>query len=313
MSKFLFFTDTHIKGINPSNRIGNYYQDIINKIKEVIKIAKNQNCEFIIHGGDVFDSNLVSLNMCDELVDMIEESKIIWYVIRGNHDCICHNPELSSNTTLDHMFRRSKYIKHLDRLSNDKTYFIYGWDYFHGIEEAINKSGMRCDFKGKKIAVVHAMIMEKPFLPSVAHCVIGKFKCDYDLVLVGHNHTQFGLIKHENTLFVGIGSLARLTVAKSDLDNKPSVAIIDTEGELKIIELKSAKPAKDVFDLENIKEDIIFDDKVDNFIRSLEDTKFQSLSLVGMVQEIIKQNNCEDEVKEELIKRISIAEGCREI
>ena len=54
--KFIYLADTHIKGKNPENRIGNYYQDVMTKVKEVIKLSKKLKVNYVIHGGDVFNS-----------------------------------------------------------------------------------------------------------------------------------------------------------------------------------------------------------------------------------------------------------------
>ncbi|KKL89048.1 hypothetical protein LCGC14_1918660, partial [marine sediment metagenome] len=83
MSKFIYLQDTHIKGKNPENRIGSYYQDVMNKIKEVISIAKKLKVDAVLHGGDLYDSELVSNVMVDEFIDLVEKSKIEWLILPG--------------------------------------------------------------------------------------------------------------------------------------------------------------------------------------------------------------------------------------
>ena len=48
----------------------------------------------------------------------------------------------------------------------------------------------------------------------------------------------------------------------------------------------------------------IFEHDIDNFIKSLKNTKIQGLNLRGTVEMIAKENNIDKEVKNEVIKRI---------
>lgn len=308
--KFIFLTDTHIKGKNPYNRTGNFYQDVMEKIKETINIARDKKCDFIVHGGDLYDSPIVSLNMCDELVDMIENSKIKWYIVRGNHDEIGHNPLLSGGSILDHIFKRSQYIKHMDFL-NDSYSSIEGIDYYHNIESSINNYGLYSRYPKNdniyRIAIIHANIVPQSVIFS--HVLINNLKTDFNLILTGHYHKQFGMCKKDNTTIIGIGSLSRLTVSKSDLENQPSIIYVDTElNHIESIQLKSIKPIEKCFNLESVKEDKMFEEKIDDFIYSLENTKIQSLNLLEMVQEIINKNSIESDVMNEILKRIKNVE-----
>lgn len=50
--KILFMTDTHIRGLNPKNRIDDFVQSLENKLYEIIDIIHEENIDYIIHGGD---------------------------------------------------------------------------------------------------------------------------------------------------------------------------------------------------------------------------------------------------------------------
>ena len=53
--RFLFLTDTHIRGTNPQNRKDDFLKTLFDKMTEVFDLAKQNNVDIIIHGGDVFD------------------------------------------------------------------------------------------------------------------------------------------------------------------------------------------------------------------------------------------------------------------
>ena len=327
--KFIYLADTHIKGKNPENRIGNYYQDVMTKVKEVIKLSKKLKVNYVIHGGDVFNSPYVSTIIIDEFIDLIEAAKIPWYIIWGNHDCIGHDPKLSKASALAHIFRRSKLIKPLDILSDCDTSIIEGFDYYHAIENDIKEKGLTLkplkntdielkdikvisnsdlkktlnNFKGLKIAITHAFITLKPFLPHVLHIQMKDIKTDFDIVLCSHYHKDWGIKEMNGTKFVNLGAIGRQGI--DEVNRIPKVLLVDTETKnLEIIPLKSAKKGEEVFNLEKIEKIKQFEGNIDTFIRSLESTKFQGLDLRGMVESVGKEKEENKKVINELIKRI---------
>ncbi|KKM06027.1 hypothetical protein LCGC14_1748100 [marine sediment metagenome] len=303
--KFIYVQDTHIKGINPINRKGSYYEDIMAKLTEVLELANGNNVDYIIHGGDLFDSSNVSNIMVDEFIDEVEQTGIPFYIVPGNHDEIGHNWELSKSSSLAHIFRRSKLIKELTLLW-DEGGVINGFKYYHNIEQTLaGEKGLICSHPNSpfKIATIHALITKAPLMPSIMHIPIKEVKTDFDVVLVAHNHLQWSIIEQNGTKFVNIGALGRTGIDEADIT--PTVALIDTETrEIRLIPLKSAKPKEVVFDLEKVAQKKQFDGEIDKFISSLDSAKFQSLDLRGLIEFLSKKNNIEKEVKDEVIRRI---------
>ena len=304
--KFIYLSDTHIKGKNPNNRIGDYYQDVMAKIKEVVALSKKLKCDYVIHGGDLFNSPNVSNVIIDEFIDLIESAKIPWYIVWGNHDLIGHNVELSNSSTLAHIFRRSKLIQHLDdiNIKNFSTY-IQGFDYYHNIEGDIKEKGLNCKFPEAKykIAITHAFFTLKPFLPHVLHIQLKDIKTDFDVVLCAHYHKDWDIKEIDGTKFVNLGAIGRQGI--DEVKREPKVLLVDTETkELTIIPLKSAKKGEKVFDIEKIAKVKEFEGNIDNFIKSIESTKFQGLDLRGLIESIGKEKKEDRAVIDELIQRI---------
>ena len=307
--KFLYTYCSHIKGSNPLYRKGNYYEDIKAKIKEIVFLSGG--VDMVVHGGDFGDAPMMALGVADEIVDMIEAGGIPWYIVRGNHDEIGHNPNLSGESILDHIFRRSKLIRHLDIVQDNVKTVIQGFDFYHGIEKDLNEKGLYCSVEtdGKKIAVIHAFITDKSLPFRALHSVISKIKTDFDLVLIAHNHTEMGIIKYGKTSWISIGSLARITSAKSDINRMPNVLYVDTlEPSLKIIPLKCGRPVEDAFNLELVDKIKEREGSIESFIKSLESTKVKGLNLKGIIEELCEKEAVDKEVLDEIIDRIGATE-----
>lgn len=304
MSKFLYLSDSHIRGVNSCNRKGSYYSDIMEKYDEILSIAKARKCDFIIDGGDTFDSHTVANTMVDDFVDKIENNKIPYYVVWGNHTERNDSLELSKGTTLDHIFRRSKLINSLDTIEDDYS-IIQGFHYFHRIAENLKENGLSCKKNTKKtrIAIVHAMITLKPILEVISHVLAKDLEPDFDYVFVAHNHSPWGIKEIEGNTFINVGCLGRRKIDEADI--KPSIVFMDTKiKELEIIPLKSAKAKEKCFDLTKVEIKKEFEADLTNFIESLKGTKIETIDLKDVTEYIAKEKGIEREVIDCVIEKI---------
>jgi len=302
---FVYFQDGHLRANNPEKRIDNYQESILEKIQEVIKIARENNATVLI-GGDLWDVYNVTKVLSDKLQDIIEESNLAFYAIIGNHEEVGNNPELSENTTLAHMFRRCKNFKHLATLEGE-NYFIKGYDYYHAIENDIKEKGLTCDSKAPmRIALVHAMITLEDFFKDTLFVKADEIKSDFNVVLCSHYHHYWGIKKINNINFVNIGSLGRPKISERDI--KPSCLLINTdEKKLKIIPLKCAKSASEIFDLNKLEEKKEFTQDIDKFVDALET---QNVTVDAKLQDVItnvcKEQSIDKNIENDLIGRINL-------
>ena len=305
--KILWFADPHLRGKNPIHRKDNFYESVMLKMQEVFDIAKKENVDYIICGGDIFHSPIVSLNICDDFIDLAEKCGIEVKSLIGNHDMFNCNWVVSSSTTLAHCFRRSALITHLDEIETEDTY-IKGVDYGFNAEDDLTKDlfiNKDLDKNKTNILAVHAMIIEKPLPAQVAHIVYKEVESNYDYILVGHNHNDMGIQQVGNTKIVGIGAICRLTISKNDCERIPKVLILDTKTkEEKIIKLMSVKPKEEVFDFAKIEEMKKFDNNIEKFISSLESAKVKGLNIRGVVKNIGTENDVEQDVINCVMDRI---------
>lgn len=301
--KSLYLQDFHLLFKAPTNRCNNYYQSMLLKLDEILYIAKKNNVSYIVDGGDFFESPIVANTIVDEVLDKIEKNKIEWKMLFGNHCQIGHHLENSKGTTLAHMIRRSKFVNYLDTIENN-NYYIKGFEYEHNCEEKIKKEGLYHNKKDKlTLAIVHALITEKKLPYSVLHLCYKDIKSNFDYILVAHNHHPFNL-RIKNTNILDIGCCGRRKIDEKDI--MPSCLLIDSDTkEQKIIELKSAKPANEVFDLKKVAEKKEFEEDINNFIESLTNVKLEGLDIRGLIEMVGKEKKINPLVIEETIRRIT--------
>jgi len=303
--KLLYIQDAHLKGKNSRNRLGNYFDDCLKKIDEVIKIAKDNKCSAILDGGDLFESYNPSYSVLDALADRIDKAKIHVYSLFGNH---CLNIGHVNNTGLSHLQKRSKWFKSLDKHfyldDTNENIIIKGFDYYYGIEDDIRNNGLMVDGKDTawKIAITHATITEKKFFEEVSHITPDKIKTDANLVLIAHIHKPYKKIVN-NTTFLNIGCMCRDNIDEAKVE--PSVLLIDTDKrDYEIIKLKSAKKANEIFDLSKYEELKASKKGIKEFLDSLRDVNFQSLNLGETITKIGKEQRVDKNIIDYLLNKM---------
>ena len=297
--KILVLADSHSKGKNPRNRIDNFHESILLKLEETIELSKK--CDIVIHLGDVWDTPIISNSVVDDWLDRIEASGIPWYILPANHDMIGGKWETSSSSALAHVFRRSKIVKKLESMEFDDC-VINAYPYYFCCEDDIKENGLKCKKSDKfKIACTHAFITIKPFHPDVLHVQAKDIKNNHNLTLCSHFHFDFDETIGK-TRYLNLNSFGRTSIKEQ---HEPKVAIIDTTTkEVKIIKLKSAKKAEEIFDLTKYEEAKDSKRDIKEFLDSLRDVNFQSMNVGEQIVKIGKDQNVEQNVIDYLLKKI---------
>jgi DNA repair exonuclease SbcCD nuclease subunit len=317
--KFLFFTDTHIKGTNPRNRKDNFFETLKSKFTEIKNIAKEENVDYIIHGGDWFDRPDISPSIVREFAKIIRDFNRPVYSVAGNHDIYGHNPSTIKRTMLGLL----EGIGLVNLINFDESVILNK----DGIKVQLKGSPYRYDIDGeyfkkyyvlKKdkefdylINIVHGMLLKKPFFEGIQYTLVEDIlKTEADITLAGHYHSGFGIEKKENKYFINPGSIIRITNTLSEMKRKPKIIIIDLEETIKIREilLKSALDGEEVLDRTILEKEDDKNNKLKNFYKSVINTDgYEKIDIGKIIDTIAYNQNIDKNVKEEAIKRIEIA------
>lgn len=319
--RFLFFTDTHIRGTNPQNRKDDFLKTVFDKITEVFNLAKQYNVDIIIHGGDVFDRPDISPSIVRHFVLLVNKYRFPIYSVAGNHDIYGQNPltltrtmlGLLDSTDLIHIIRPDevKFFK-----ESSITIQLTGRGYFYGIDSNSKKESYIVQKEhgvDYAIHVVHGMLLEKPFFEKMNYTLIDEIlDTEADVTLSGHYHSGFNTKKINDKYFINPGGLVRINNSINELTRKPKIVIIDISSEgilVDEIELKSALPGNEVLDRTKVETLAFRKKKLSQFIQSIYSTgEFQTTNFYTIIEKISKQQNLEDKVVKETLKRISDAQ-----
>lgn len=274
MIKFIHCTDLHIMGRNPLYRKDDYLQTIKEKIKWINSYAECTGARAILCTGDIFDKPDTSYGVLNnDIISLFKNSPVMWYTIAGNHDMFGYNPATLSRTPYQTLIQ-SDAIYPID--SQGLTDVSPGLGGMVRIEitgtdcNALtdNREDKEYDYGGClpprsgnviRIHMAHGFLANKDWGDKIAHTQISEIsdKVDVDVVLCGHEHSGFGIVKQNGTIFINPGSLGRITSGVGDINRNPQIAeiTIDKNGvDAKLIDVAVAKNADEVIDYEKAKE-----------------------------------------------------------
>lgn len=319
--RFLFFTDTHIRGTTPRSRLDDYYGTIKNKFEEIISIAEKNSIDFILHGGDWFDRPDISPSIVRDIAVLVRKFNRLVYTVAGNHDIYGHNPETISRTMLG-LLEGTNIINIIQDknpviLEKDGVKVqVYGHSYSYDIDgdglkgSYIVKKSPHCDYC---INIVHGMLLPNPFIEGIKYSTIDQIlSTEADITLAGHYHSGFGVKKINQKFFVNPGSLMRISALKSEMERLPQVVIIDLEKEIgiRIVPLESARPGNEILDRTHIENAENRTYKLNEFFKNIDssgDFKQIKIDINAIIEEIFASEGVNHQVKLETVKRIEQA------
>jgi DNA repair exonuclease SbcCD nuclease subunit len=245
MTKFLFYTDLHLAGESPRHRIDDFPRALLAKLREVYETAVSEACEFVVFGGDFFNSHRVfSYEVIDDAMDIVCDAKLRTYMVVGEHDLYGHSMVTYKSSTMSHVARRCGNIEILWEPLDFGEVVLYGK---HEPDLMDSVLEVQVDPDKYNVLVCHELLTPNPMPYDVVDTAT-LAGCPYDMVLSGDLHDGYDTHRVGDTYCVNPGSLARRTTA--DAERWPQVAIIEVEkGKKPKVELRRLACGKSGFDV----------------------------------------------------------------
>lgn len=241
-----FIGDSHINESQPTNRTDNYYTALLNKLEFVLKTCTENNIQYLVIPGDIFDKPVVSYGVAGDIYKLLSTYNIKPLVIVGQHDLsFRYLNERTSPVLFLELLNKFQLLTPDGVYLNDSTY-IKGLSYGETEQKVIINSKCKTN-----ILVIHRQVAPKAIGPKVefltAKQVVSKYG-DFDLIISGDYHYKYAK-KFRNTYVVNAGVLCRSTVTDMKRNHKPTMFIFDcNKKRIRSTEIPH-RPAEEIFDL----------------------------------------------------------------
>lgn len=267
--KFIYYTDVHLQDNNPPSRVGDYKQDVLDKVQFVMDLAVKEKADFTYCGGDLFNhkkpmSNKHSLMVA--LIKVLASSGVPNYCVPGNHDLTNDRIDSLPEQPLGVLFAGGHMV-HVDGsevvTKGDLSVHLDSYPFEEEPDwESIAEKRLQTK---ADVYTLGAHVYSSPKGGDLFGTKIFSYKemsvTDHDIYLLGHYHPDQGVVDtsflKERQTFVNVGSLSRGDYGDENVGRKPKCVIVtiskDGEGNVTWgVEqvLVPIKPPEAVFDLE---------------------------------------------------------------
>lgn len=206
-NKFGFITDTHFD-YKYESRKDDTLKTLLSKLKQSYDYFKSRDCDFVIHGGDMFDRHRIyNFDLIRDVRNIMKQSGLITYFILGQHDAQGYNKKTIGKSNLGFVSDISdNTLIFIDDYIETDDFIIYA---SHVSEkDVIKRINNIKQQKKPTICVCHALLTDKKEAfgtISIKHIN----NPNVNLVLSGDLHDGYNLQEVNNTQCYNPGAFAR--------------------------------------------------------------------------------------------------------
>lgn len=313
--------DPHVTGQNPVSRKDFYPETILHKFKEILQLSEDINADAIFSLGDLFHTPDPSNTTKGELGAILQQRKVPFYTLAGNHDLFGGNFSTYKRTGIGLLEKMGA----LDIILDHKPLFfkkgrlriqVTGQNYHFNIdhrEPELDYCRNKAEGVSHSIHLAHGYLTDKKLL--FPHTMISRVQelTEADATFSGHLHNPFR-VDYQGKVFANPGALGRITASMGEM-RQPKVFIlrISESGELTVEDyfLKTAVKPDDVLSRDHLKSDESHYYKMGAFIEGLtqlNQNTNQTLDIYEILHQVSESEGIEQEVKEDALHAISEAE-----
>ena len=280
--KLIFETDTHGRANIPTSRKDNFPETMLRKVKWTIDYANSIDAA-IIHGGDWLNRPDTSPAFVARLAKILSKAKNPIFTVIGNHDIFGYNPTTFPRTpmyileTLGLIHRL--YPGGIVYEQNGERVCLSGADAHYDIDrkpEYYLGAGIMVTDNIPKIHVVHGFLTDHEWPNVLCTTIDSILETQADVILSGHEHSGYGIIRKNGKIFCNPGALLRVTAGVGDINQEVKIAELTVENgivdiRLVPLPLDIALPADEVLDRAKIVEEKAHNQRMASFSGNLED------------------------------------------
>lgn len=314
-NRLLFFTDSHFSTNPVGQRLDNFEEATLNKLEQIVNLASQELCKYVICGGDFFHRPFVSAYLLKKVFQILSQAAegTHYIVLPGNHDLPGNNLGRLDHSALGFLNFLMKLIPtnhsiKFTLLTNQLETEVFSFDGIPTgsgqLKDLIETGKLNNAIANKiNIGLIHA-----PYGDGDPRFMLDYKQIEspgYKYLLFGDIHSGFGpYTNKEKTVLINPSALARRKIDEANII--PKVLIIDSELGYKFVELNF--PAKEsIFDLKAQEERVEF---LKNYRQlSVDVSELVKLDLTKHIKEVAKKNNLDSEISETLLTFVGEADG----
>jgi DNA repair exonuclease SbcCD nuclease subunit len=328
MLKFLYSTDFHVRASSPAARLDDFHITILKKIEYWLRKGEELEVDGYLNGGDWLDRPDVPYSTLRKLLKILKTAKKPIYSVGGNHEEYGMNPETFERTAFG-ILEGSGVINMLSptertTVSDKNCDTVVSLSGCHAYFD-LDKGERVLDYTdvpqpvtpdATKIHIVHGFLSKEKRLEDIPHTLIEDvLDTNADIVLTGHDHQGFGVIKKNGRIFCNPGALARVSAAVGDVNLEVKFALITIDGNKMDIELiplpiDIARPANEVLDRTKLVQEKKHKEQLGNFVQKMSKAEvITSFNVYNVLNALAKEENLEDNIVTSVRTQLEKAES----
>lgn len=243
MYKFMHFSDTHLGRKKPSEISQERAESSIAALEHCVQKAIEEDVDFIIHAGDVFDTVYPwhsVIEKAQKALEPLQDEQVPMYVIRGNHDRSYGRDRNVKGLAIDHL--ENDCIKLIDPspkefneegfIDHDENIRVHGLGYYSKKTPEVLE-----DFEPENgrfnILLLHDFIdgVTRTYSDDVAKAKEIAEK-DLDYVAIGHDHQPNPGTRINGTVFAATGGTIDYDFNTTEFEKCYNIVKVDEDHEV---------------------------------------------------------------------------------
>lgn len=221
-----FMLDIHADSTSPSSRIDDIQETLMEKLESVKTSCVSNNVKHLFIAGDIFNRVATTHGVVNQLGSKFLEFRelgISVYSILGNHDIVRNSLEAIEKSPTQTMFSFGV-MKHLNlstRVIINRKVMITPCDYTEYPVPA-DKSAQY------NILLAHMFYDASELMADERHNLTKKAidKLGYDMVVLGHDHTEYPPVVQGKSTIYRFGAVLRGTAHSYNFTRKPQFMVM---------------------------------------------------------------------------------------
>lgn len=317
--KLLWRTDVHLSERNPRSRTDNWREAIMNKLRQVGRIADEIGAEAVLDGGDFFDIKSPSRNSHDlirEVAEVHQEYPCLTYANVGNHDCVYGDYTYLPQQPLGVLFSTGVFQRLYDEHEvtfekNGVKVRVVGIPY-HGTTYDMDRfKNIKKGDEDYLVCIAHVLASKKGGSMFENEDIV-KYADLKDLApdvwCFGHWHKDQGITEiADGKWVVNVGSLSRGSLVQDDMDRKPCAIEMDFSDGVAFVRHDLEIPSADeIFDVQGRERAEMRETVMEQFVSALSNTL--DLDDDGnTLESVVAKTDVPDTVRERALRYLELA------